>query len=443
MLRTALLCLVVSGCLDSRSGRRAAESDTTAPDTTAPDTSTADIGPVETSPVCEHAALSVVDVGIEASDDGRYDYFNPVLLDGVTLHAAITERDDRGDGRRNVQLIDLVNDTRETLVDPDYDHYMLDARDGVLLFGATDAGVTELRYHDSRDGTTRVLERYEIDPPLRLTANEYHWGRVARVVERDVALWAESGYEQGKTRTRVKLWSDGATRVLYDDFSPSLVLELHRGNVAWSVVGAQPGLWLARPGQTPTKIAEGTVYELAFNDQSLFWIVDGIVWRHDLADGSQRQISDEKCTALVAQGTHAAAVCGGDEETGWLAMAPGQPTVFDGDRATAITVGSDRVIAGLTLFGNRMAWVEYPPLVDCRGQFDMGMLRVSSLRDLESFPYAINRVASGCWCCDAYWPALQIRLSERAIAWNYPMGVAEVEYPSPDALGWALFDACE
>ncbi len=434
MLRTALLCLVVSGCLDSRSGRRAGEADTRE--------GGSDIGPSETSPGCEHAALSVIDDGVEATNDGRYDYFGPVLLDGVMLHAAVAELDNQGYGRRNVRMTDLVSGTSETLVDPDYEHYLIDARDGVLLFGATYGGVTELRYHDSRDGTTRVLERYEVDPPLRPVTNEYYGGRVARVVERDVAVWAESGYDQSKTRTRVKMWSGGATRVLFDDFTSSLALELHDGNVAWSVVGSQPGLWLARPGQTPTAIAEGTVYELAINDQSLFWVADGYVWRHDFADGSQRQVSEEKCTGLVAQGTHAAAVCGGDESGGWMAMAPGQPTVFAGDRAIGIPVEADRTIAGLDLHGNRLAWVEYPPLVDCRGQFDQGVLRATSLLRPES-PVDLATVNSGCWCCDAYWPALQIRLSERAVAWNYPVTDAAVAYPSADGLGWALFDACE
>lgn len=441
MLRTALLCLVISGCLDQRSGRRAGESDTdaNAPDTTGPVEDVA----VETSPVCEHAGLSVVEVGIEPSNDAYYNNFNPVLLDGVMLHATVAAPDARGIGSRNVHIMDLGDGTSETLVDPDYQHYLIDARDGILLFGATYAGTTELRYHDTHDGTTRVLERYEIDPPLRLVGNEHYWGRIGRVVERGVAVWAESGYDQGKTRTRVKMWSGGETRVLYDDFTPSLALELHDGNVAWSVVGSQPGLWLSRQGQAATMIAEGSVYEISFNDQSLFWVADGFVWRHDLADGSQRKISEDKCTALVAHGTHAAAVCGGDGNGGWMAMAPGQPTVFDGDRTIRIPVASDRVIAGLELFGNRLAWVEYPPLVDCRGQFDTGILRVSSLRALEAEPYSASTVASGCWCCDAYWPALQTRLSERGVAWNYPIIEGTEYYPAAASLGWALFEDCE
>ncbi len=434
MLRFVTLCIVVSGCLDSRSGRRAGELD-------ASDTTQSDVA-VETSPACQHASLMLVEEGVELAEGS--DYSNPVVLDGTSLYAAVATLGPTGYGRHNVQVMDLETGTSYGIADPDTNHYVIDARDGVLLFGAMGAGTIELRYHDVSSGTTQVLERYEVDSTLRLTTNQYYWGRVARLVERGVAAWAESGYEQGKTRTRVKLWSGGQTRVLYDGFTPSLALELYGDAVAWSVLGDSPAVWLARGGQEPTQIATGSVYELALNDQSLFWLDDqGIVWRYDFADGSRRSLGDERCAGLIAQGPRAAAVCGGEQpETSWLVGTPGRPTVFEGERRITIPSTEGLTIAGLELYGNRLAWVEYPPEVGCRNQFEPGSLRGVSLLAPDA-PRELAPVRSGCWCCDAYWPALQISLSERGVAWNYPMIDGPEDYPAAASVGWALFEDCK
>ncbi len=157
------------------------------------------------------------------------------------------------------------------------------------------------------EGTTQVLEEYQDsrgENPVGC-----NW-RSSHLVERGTAVWAECGYEQGRQRTRVKLWSGGDTRVLYDDSMSLIRLELHRGNIAWSVEGDSPGVWLWSGGQDAIRISPDVAHELAFNDESVFWTERSIVWRHGLADGSQRVISEEPCVGLVADGKRAAAMCG-------------------------------------------------------------------------------------------------------------------------------------
>ena len=79
MLRFVTLCIVVSGCLDSRSGRRAGELD-------ASDTTQSDVA-VETSPACQHASLMLVEEGVELAEGS--DYSNPVVLDGTSLYLSL------------------------------------------------------------------------------------------------------------------------------------------------------------------------------------------------------------------------------------------------------------------------------------------------------------------------------------------------------------------
>ncbi len=113
MLRIASFCLVVSGCIDSRSRQWAADADT------------ADAVAAETSPSCPNASLALVDDGVESATDVGY-LNTHILLDGLSLYAVVMP---------HLRIVDLVTGASHDLAATETDrfHQLISAQDGVAL----------------------------------------------------------------------------------------------------------------------------------------------------------------------------------------------------------------------------------------------------------------------------------------------------------------------
>lgn len=268
--------------------------------------------------------------------------------------------------------------------------------------------------------------------------------RPSRLVERGVAVWGEvSSPYTPQASARVRRFRDGEITTVFEGATSIGVPELRNGHVLWLAFGDDRTLWLAPSDGPPNAIARGAIEDVALGDDAAWWTEGGAVMRHDFASGANQRAHDGPCGLLVADGHRAAAVCGPDSGPGYFATRTGELSVFEGRNAFAVSTRGGESIAGLSLFEGRIAWVEYPADVGCGvSGVATGELVIAALARPDVSSVAAT-VLAGCWCCDAYWPALQLSLSTAGVAWNYPRPAGEVEpfYAARDAVGWGLFTA--
>ncbi|MEZ4472488.1 MAG: hypothetical protein R3F60_17185 [bacterium] len=67
--------------------------------------------------------------------------------------------------------------------------------------------------------------------------------------------------------------------------------------------------------------------------------------------------------------------------------------------------------------GGGLAWAAYDDVGAWCDAFTAG--RIRWLPAGEAAPITVGPVQSGCLCCGAYWPALQIDLGPAVVAWSY------------------------
>jgi len=458
-LASVTLVMTSVACLEPRAGSRgtddghadAAEvsADATAPDTMAdvkPDTSAPTDTGADTSPVpdvCD-ADPTVERLGLVTFDEPEMAIAS-VPLDGATLFGTRRTAVDGVPDAYRIVALDLVGGT-ETVVAEDATRLtLLDAREGALLFAsidyATRTGTTTLHYLEVDTG--RKVELTMVSGgDTGLVPGPYGLGARVRVVERGAAVWGEQSYAAGGAPiARIRRFAGGAVETLWEERTGVSAPHLRDGRVLWTSQGERAALWLAEPGETARPIARGTLGDFALTADAAWWIEGGAVMRFAFATGESQRVHEGPCALLTSDATRAAAVCGPDvTDAAFFGAVAGQPIVFDHQQRTKLVTRGGDVIAGLRVEGRRVAWVEYPADVGCGADiFGTGELVLASL-DAPEAPLKSQVVSSGCWCCGAYWPPLELALSDRAMAWNYPF-VEDVD-PSVDrggSVGWALF----
>lgn len=463
----ALLALY-PGCLDRRVGSAsddvrgevdasafdtASEVDASALDgTSTPDTTPDAVPDVAGEVTSCDPLLSLARTGTLDFDQSDYAY-GPVSLDGTTLYGA--RGGVRADGSYvlpNIVAVDLTGDVarESTLAPSDEGQAVIDARDGVLMYISTpaDRQSMSLRYRDLTNGAETILYQTREPSSTRPIIGTYGPFGSLRLIERGNAVWGEQ--VDGSTShagARVRAFHRGEITTLWEGQTSIYVPTLRAGRVVWiSYDPPASTVWLATLDGEVTPIGKGALEAATLSEDAAWWLDGGVLLRYDFASGQTTRANEGPCGMLVAGTTRAAAVCGPPGDNAYIARR-GDPIVFEGGRsrtfATATRIGGTiRVLAGLTLSDERVAWVEYPDNVGCTGGPDeRGDVVVADLAAPDR-PMVVAAVGSGCWCCNAYWAPLQLGLSRSVLAWNYPRADAPVPERNGDAIGWGRFDDC-
>lgn len=452
--------LASSACLEPRAGVQAgredgdgADADTDAANDTAladaavtPDTSREDVGPVDT---CE-PGLALAERGAVIFEPA--DMAAPSIpLDGSTLLGTRRVEVD-GAVRHRVVAVDLPSGRESVVVESASALSLIDARGGAALVmrldyagGVTRTSLAHLALDDGREVT---LFSGASGAGGAIVPSAMEWGAAPRLVEGDVAVWAEQTYGTGAggaPQARVRRLRDGRIETLWEERADVAAPYLLAGRALWATRGEGAALWLAEPTGGARPIARGALGGYALTVDAAWWIADGAVTRRDLATGDERRVHDGPCALLASDARSAAAVCGPEVGSGdWFMAVAGTPFSFRGTEVTALGTAGGDLIAALRVEGQRVAWVEYPSGAGCSfDELAVGALVVARL-DAPTQAASLVRMGAGCWCCNAWWPPPALALVERGLAWNYPIG--DGVDPVVDrgaAIGWALWsDAC-
>jgi len=428
-----------TACLDRQAGTRASVGDASA----ASDSAVDDIDGSDEVVACDPVTTKLTDQGVVTFDDQGVS-FTPVMLDGATLYGIrVTIDINRVRSPRSLVAFDVVSGAERVLVANDEDHELLDARDGVVLIStiSADRETTTLRYRDLQSGEEKVLFKGDLRGPTGVVPRGYFIDRTPRLVERGVAVWGEQTYGSSQPKSaRVRIFRGGDITTLFEAESSIDSPQLRQGHVTWlDWTSITRRLWLASPEGPPIVIAEGLIESQVLTNDAAWWTTEGVVMRYDFGTGTSRTVHEGPCGQLVADAHQAAAVCG--EPGGSFVTHAGQPFVFTASGVLPVATHGGPSIAGLRLFEDRIAWVEYPIDIGCGGApyDEKGELVVATLASPDD-PRVVATVLAGCWCCDAYWAPMQLALSPVAIAWNYSqLEPSEPDYASRDAVGWGVF----
>lgn len=448
--------LASSACLEPRAGVQAARedgdgadasadaaSDAIADTTTTPDTSLGDVGQ---SDACE-PGLGLAERGAVTFEPA--DMAAPSIpLDGSTLLG--TRRVEVGGAlRHRVVAVDLPGGQESVVVESAGALSVIDARGGAALVmrldyenGVARTSLAHLALDDGREVTLFSGSSGEV----ALAPSPMGWGAPPRLVEGDVAVWAEQTYGTGGAPlARVRRLRGGQIETLLEERAEVLAPYLFEGRTLWATRGERAALWLAEPTGEARPIARGATDGYTLTADAAWWLADGMVMRRDLATGDERRVHDGPCALLASDARTAVAVCGPEVGGGgWFMAVAGTPFAFRGGETTALGTRGGDLIAALRVEGQRVAWVEYPSEAGCGfDDLDVGVLVVTRL-DAPTQAASLVRMGAGCWCCSAWWPPPALALAERVLAWNYP--IADGVDPIVDrgaAIGWALWsDAC-
>ncbi len=243
-------------------------------------------------------------------------------------------------------------------------------------------------------------------------------------------------------------------------------LLLRNGRAAWLHAFEGPaGLWLADLQSdlaAPARLIEeaADVLDYALTDDALWWITmpyeGGRVMRMDLANDQVREVHPGPCRQLESDARRVITVCGEGliRRASFGMIENGRAVVLDGEHVTVLPIGSADdsagiALAGLRIEGHRVTWGEYPPIEvvpgeSCHPGAGDSVLKLGEIDD-DGVLGAVHNVAPlamGCWCCnDGFWPDPDIRLTDRGLAWNYPITVPrDTRADQVVPIGWLLFD---
>lgn len=417
-MRTWFLCSLLLGCIaDPRAGVDGDEDlgsdahdtgDTGAPDTGAPDAGARDTGARDTGPRdtgSQDARPDGPDVGVL----GCQQVVTTYPTDGFERYEPVVAGDQvfghRLDPQGIVRSVDVTNGApvagpTDLLVDAEDTARLLLRPDGAEGF--------RLIYREGRDV---VLDASVTFPDALMPFD---------VSPRRLVLPGRAVWVQGDA---LKLWRAG--RVDTVGHGTITTVSMSPTGVAWIT---QPrGRVHVRLDDTLERtigvVGQGPPVLVATREH-VWWLSDGRpqVWR--MGDDAGRPVTElTGCEALDAEGDTALVTCRNDPGVAPEGMvvvritADGEATVLD--RAGVI-------MAPRAAYG-ALAWARYDdPSAWCATPAE-GTLRWWPAGDLEPFDVAI--IQSGCLCCGAYWPTLQLDLGPRRVAWSYagmPPSAAEI-----------------
>jgi hypothetical protein len=156
----------------------------------------------------------------------------------------------------------------------------------------------------------------------------------------------------------------------------------------------------------------------------VFWISDGDVRMADLASDAVSTLVEGTCGALSTDAGMLAFTC--NTEADGLGMGS-ELWFFDGHEAKVVS-SSEGMILAVTLDAGRIAWAQFGAEADLC-QFAVGELML--LADVSLDPVVVAPVGSGCWCCDALWPASHVSLEGDVLGWNYALTEPTDPFPLP------------
>ncbi|MCB9548140.1 MAG: hypothetical protein H6706_20175 [Myxococcales bacterium] len=159
--------------------------------------------------------------------------------------------------------------------------------------------------------------------------------------------------------------------------------------------------------------AEGTTAVVP-TAAGVWWLSGGHVYLWPTGHpGPGRTLGDlARCEALDAEGDHALATCLADDDT----MVAWRLTV---DGAKEAVHRATRIVAPRAGAGG-LAWASYDdPQAWCANATEGELWWWPAG---EAAALRVSPVGSGCLCCGAYWPALQVDLGADVLAWSYGRG---------------------
>lgn len=439
LLRLALP-IIFAGCSDANNGGAASDGDSALEEDIDVGEELLDGDAYDTRDTCEPTA-GLTAQGVLALEDSDFDY-NPVLLDGSVIYG--TELGSEF-GRYRVISEDVRTGTRRIVAE---NATLLDAREGKALV-LVDDGERRFARLELHDAMRAIEVRNFQEPNSTIWASNYLYNGRSRLIEGDMVAWVEADITTGLTKWSVLTAEHGETRTVWSGAGDPGGPELRSGRLLWVTrLGGMGTVMLATLGKRTIESLGSSeiVMQTALGDDAAWWLEGGKVMRHGF-DGETRVMHDGPCNGIVADGRHAAAVCGVEHYVpDYRKPSHGTPLVFDASGSTALETrrmgGGDVLVNGLMLAGSRIAWVEYPLDVSCgNGNASSGGELVLTDVDGASAPTALGPVGTGCWCCDAYWTPLMLALNSDAVAWNYPAGATAPvsKYGRFSSVGWALF----
>lgn len=203
---------------------------------------------------------------------------------------------------------------------------------------------------------------------------------------------------------------------------PAFVIALRDGHVVWVNSGDQR-VHVAPPAAEEQIIgpAEGTA-RLVPTRGYIWWLSGGRpwVWVHGTLEGhAVGTLAD--CEALDAEGDQALVTCHPPPGEGVLTRITAAGAQQEIQRGPALV--------GARITPDGLAWARYPDAdAWCTGRANGGLWWWPAG---HRAPEVVAEVSSGCLCCNAYWPPLQIDMGPGLLAWNYPVS------PSPAGVGVA------
>ncbi|MBL8787775.1 MAG: hypothetical protein JNJ59_22930 [Deltaproteobacteria bacterium] len=462
----AWLAATLGGCLDTRQGQVGVEQSDTSdvadarddadlrdtavgPDTALTDTTFDTSGPDACRLVTDPRSLE----GSQTITMSDLERGNARFVDPLTLVGTRNQVDERGVSRSSIVAVELPSGAARTLVSGPGNMRLADARDGALLGFAesVDTKTLELFYAEVGAGPSTPKTLLAMDwsgGSISTTPGIWAFDDATHAVERGLAAWAEHVQTVNPVH-RVRLYragaGGGALRTLVE--SPTWVGApvVHRGRVLWSRQDQPTTLWVhdAERDRTEQVTSVTNLGGYTLSDDAAWWLDEGRVFRKAFDGSEARTVEAGPCAMLVSDGNVAAAVCGPEAKSDWL-FATGQPVAFVAGAKVPLgtfTTGEARLVASLTVRGDLVAWLEYPLEAACDGRPDVvGDLVITTLSGALSGarPTRLTGTKSGCWCCNAIWPAAHVDLTARALTWNYPLDTDEYPY---DAIGVGWFPA--
>jgi hypothetical protein len=301
----------------------------------------------------------------------------------------------------------------------DGEDVLLDVRNGAMLVYQSTAGLA----------TGTILYRDDVREVTLASGSA--WPLVsldgAHLVDRNRAVWVAGD--------AVYVFDGSATHAISEGLMSNSAPYLDGDRVAWVAFdGHDTEIYLWSAGVREQLTDNGVEdFSPALSGTRLFWISNGAAMMRELSGGEARVLDPGPCSAPAAYGGRAVFACGGSGQV----IDAGAPRIVYFDGRTTIEVPT---LGGFArsprLYGERIAWVEYPSLSAlCNPPQNGSVVFWSGVAGSPA--ERVAAIGTACLCCNAYWPPPALVFDGSLLAWNY--GVADsAAAPSPSQTGYAL-----
>ncbi len=341
---------------------------------------------------CELLGHRLSEVRILDGGEGIYREFGGLVADGASiLYGARRTTGSNSAADLDLFRLDARSGRSDQLTLDELDTALLDARQGEVLYAERSAGGAFMA-------------------PFRLRLR-----RGAETVELGEHALQLLGYYEGYAEADRRLLDGGtvawATETAVHAFDGERTLTLaSTKHATMPFVSAGTIVFAASDGKDSEiyRYRAGTLEQLSANeldDRAPVVVADEVLWRCGLDICRRRGTETEvvasgECSAPAAGGGSAAWGCAGRISR----YTPGQPL------ETIARPGAKPT--GVRVHGRLLAWIE-AEIGD--GYHEQGTLYFSDGARTQE----VARVGLPCLYCDAYWPPLQLSLSDEALAWTY------------------------